>query len=371
MTDSETPPASHILTVAQTFAGGGVERAMLRLAGQWIAAGRRVSLLLGSGEGPLAAELPPGIHVHELGDRRYRAMAALPGLAQRIAPDVFFCPGNHYSGVAAWTRLSLGRAAPPIVCKISNALARPEMHGIGGWAYPHWLRLHPRFIDAFVAMTPGMAEETVRAMRVAPDRVHVIPNPPARRIADAAPVALPAGRFILGVGRLEPQKRWDRMIAALPRLPEDVTLVILGEGSLRDALAEQARALGLGARLWMPGHVGDPIPAMEAANLLVLTSDFEGVPGVLREAVALGTPVVATDSSVAVREIVDDPLRGTVVERDDDEGLVTAINAWLAPGRVRPTPPVETQADSAAAYLALFDALARQRAAERTHGSTG
>jgi glycosyltransferase involved in cell wall biosynthesis len=349
--------AEHILSCAQTLRGGGVERALLRMAAGWLGAGRRVTMVLGSDAGPLAAELPTGIELIHLDDPRYSALFALGDHVRAVRPDLIFCPGNHYSAVAAHARFRLGRACPPLVAKVSNALVRPEQGRIGAWAYRRWLRLHPRFLDHVVAMTPAMAEEAIAAMRMPDDRVSVIANPPAAPRPDAAPVPLPEGRYIVGVGRLEPQKRWDRLIDALPRLADrEVKLLILGEGSLRGRIEAQVAALGLEHRVAMPGHAGDPLPALAGASVAVLTSDYEGVPGVLREALSVGTPVVSTESSVAVREIVGTPELGTVVAREDATGLIAALDHWLEPGRARPA-SVVVSGDPIAEYLALFDQL--------------
>ena len=106
----------------------------------------------------------------------------------------------------------------------------------------------------------------------------------------------------------------------------------------------------------MPGHAGDPLPALAGATAAVLTSDYEGVPGVLREALSVGTPVVTTESSVAVREIITMPGHGVVVPREDPEALVAALNQLLDPNRARPT-PVTAAGDPIADYLHLFDQL--------------
>lgn len=353
--------ARHILTIAQRLQGGGVERAMLRMAAGWIQQGRRVTLVLGSREGPLAAEIPPGMEVREVGRADQRALLGLADHVRAAAPDLIFCPGNHYSGVTALARLRLGQSCPPVVAKVSNALVRPEQGALTAWGYRRWLRMHPRFIDHIVAMSPAMAAEAIAEMRMPPQRVSVIANPPATARADAVPIAVPQGRYLIGVGRLEPQKRWDRLIAALPRLADpDIQLLLLGEGGSRAALEAQVAALGLGGRVSMPGHAGDPLPALRGAALAVLTSDFEGVPGVLREALSVGTPVVTTESSVAVREIVSNPDLGTVIARDDAEGLVAALDDWLA-GRARPD-PVTASGNSIADYLALFDSLVEAKA---------
>jgi glycosyltransferase involved in cell wall biosynthesis len=345
--------ARHILTYAEDLRGGGVERAQLRLARGWLAAGRRVTLAIEDIAGPLAAELAEGLEIVTPS-----RLLTLPGVVRRLAPDVIFCPGNFYTGIAAWTRLRLGKTCPPIVAKMSNAPARADHGRLMHAAHQVWLARHGSFLDHLVAMTPATADEAALATRMI-GRTSVIPNPPAVPVTGTLP-DLPV-RFILGVGRLEPQKRWDRLIAALPLLADQtIPLVILGEGSERGAIEAQIHALSLGKRVFLLGHSSDPLPIMARAAVLVLTSDYEGVPGVLREALSVGTPVISTDSSAAVAEIIDRPELGTVIARDDAAALVGALDAWLEPTRQRPEPVPQPGADSAERYLALFDRLVRR-----------
>ncbi len=345
--------AGHILSFAQTLKGGGVERALLRLAGQWAARGRRVTLVIGDPAGPLAGELPTGVELLDGGGGGYLAMTrAVVGAVRATRPDLIFCPGNHYTGAAALLRPF---ADAPIVAKLSNALAGTH-RGATGLGYRGWLRLHPGFVDHLVAMTPASAGEARALMWMPADRISVIANPPAGRRADVMQIPLPAGRFILGAGRLAPQKRWERLVAAMPAMPADVSLAILGEGPERAAIEAQAAALGIADRVHLPGHAADPLPAMAAATVVALTSDHEGVPGVLREALGEGTPVVSTDSSVAIPELIDSPAKGTIVPRGDAAALVAALDRWLSPGAVRPE-PTPAAGDPAGDYLTLFDDL--------------
>lgn len=349
---ADRPPA-HIVSYVQHLDGGGVERALLRLAGGWVAAGRRVTIVAGDAGGPLAAEWPDGVERIDLGSRSMlalaRAVAGTPG-------DLLFCPGNHYSGTAALARMSGHWRGRPVVAKLSNTLERHDQGALTRIGYRAWLRQHPRLFDRLVALTPALADEAARLTGMAGDRIAVIANPPAQPIADAIPVAVPPGRFVLGVGRLAPQKRWDRLIAALPALPGDVALLILGEGAERAALERQVATLGLGDRVMLPGHATDPLPAMAAARVLALTSDFEGSPGVLAEAIAQGTPVVATASSPAVAELIPGPGHGTIVAVGDHHALVTALTSAL--DQPRPA-PLRSGGDPVADYLALFDALTK------------
>lgn len=350
--------AQHIFTFAESFVGGGVERALLRLIADWVAEGRRVTLALGTSAGPLAAELPDGVDVIERGSASYLGlMLATTGLVRRVRPDVIFCPGNYYSLYAAWLRLRLGRECPPIAIKVSNTLDRPDMRLLR-LPYRWWLARHPRFADRMVAMSPYLAHEIATLMRMPADRVRVVADPAPLIPPDTgAPDGLPSAPFLIGVGRLTAQKRWDRAVKALAQLGDDARLLILGEGEDRRQLEALRDRLGLGGRLVMPGYVADPMAAMRRAAAMVLTSDFEGVPAVLREAVAVGTPVIATESSPAVRAVIGEPSRGTVLARDDMAGLVAAMRHWLSPDTPRPA-PLDAECTSGRDYLAVFDELA-------------
>lgn len=351
-------PAQHILSFARDLSGGGVERALLRLAGAW-ARTRRVTLVLGRAVGPLRSELSAEVELIDLGVSGIVPLArALPDVVRGVRPDLLFCPGSDYTSSAAWTRLRLGRAAPPLVAKQSNAVRRGDHGALADRAHRAWLALHGRFLDHLVAMTPALADAAARATGMS-GRVSVIPNPPSAATGDTALPPLPE-RFILGVGRLVPQKRWDRLVAALPCLP-GVALVLAGDGPERAALAAQAARLGVADRLQLLGHVRDPLPLMARARVLALTSDYEGAPGVLAEALSVGTPVVATLSSPAVPELVHGPVLGQVVARDDAAGLAAALRHRLDPATPRPPPQPRPGADSADRYLSLFDALVTGR----------
>ena len=205
-------------------------------------------------------------------------------------------------------------------------------------------------------MTPATAAETIAATGMRPDRIDVIANPPALPIPGAGDIGLPTERFVLGVGRLAPQKRWDRLIGALPELQDrEILLVLIGEGAERERLFVQAQSLGVGHRVLMPGYAADPLPALTRAAVVALTSDYEGVPGVLLEARGVGTPVIATDSSPSIAEIISHPRIGSIVPRDDPAALVAALDYWLAPGTEPPAAVAPPGVDSVERYLELFD----------------
>jgi glycosyltransferase involved in cell wall biosynthesis len=132
---------------------------------------------------------------------------------------------------------------------------------------------------------------------------------------------------IVGVGSLEPRKRWDRLLRAareLKRRGYDFQVRIVGTGSLRESLTHQAQTLGVDDRVELVGYSGDIRSVLTNANFMVHTSDSEGYPNVIMEAMACGRPVVATDAG-DVPVLIEDGKTGFVVPRGDDATLLARI----------------------------------------------
>lgn len=134
---------------------------------------------------------------------------------------------------------------------------------------------------------------------------------------------------LLAVGRLVRQKRMDRFVRILatlrPKAKVPVSALVIGEGPLRPALEQQAKGLGLlPDGIEFRGRVSDMRPVYQEADILVLTSDYEGTPNVVLEAMASGLPVVATGVG-GVPDIIQHGKNGFLVDRNDEEGAARAI----------------------------------------------
>ena len=112
---------------------------------------------------------------------------------------------------------------------------------------------------------------------------------------------------VLAVGRLVPQKDFAMLIEAFRRIVPVCRLVILGEGPLRAQLEGRVRELGLEDWICLPGWVENPWAFMSRARLFVLSSQHEGLPGALIQALACGCPAVSTDCPTGPSEILEDP----------------------------------------------------------------
>lgn len=199
-------------------------------------------------------------------------------------------------------------------------------------------RWYPK-ADAVIVPSQGLAEEMRKKVAVMPERLHFIENPivtPELSAMADEPVDDPWLRekrspVILAVGSLEPRKDFATLLRAFARLRNRIPcrLIILGEGGERRRLEALAKELDVNGGLRLPGYELNPYRYMRRADAFVLSSRREGSGAVLVEALACGTPVVATDCPVGPAEILRDGEIGPLVAVGDEVALASAIEHVL------------------------------------------
>ena len=148
---------------------------------------------------------------------------------------------------------------------------------------------------------------------------------------DRRPSRTPGAPRLLAAGRMVSQKRFDVLLRAFALSGHvDANLTILGDGPVRPALERLALSLGIADRVDMPGFVGDTVAWLSRADLFLLSSDYEGLPAVLIEALACNVPVVTTDSFLAARELLGGCKSCAVVPIGDPQALADGIDRCLA-----------------------------------------
>jgi glycosyltransferase involved in cell wall biosynthesis len=207
--------------------------------------------------------------------------------------------------------------------------------------YPRWARLEAaiaRRADAVITVSEHSRRELVAA-GVPPHRVHVVLQGIATPAQTAGwPEAWPAaGLRLLHLGRLEPRKRPGvalDTLAALRRSDVTASLVVAGEGPLGPALAERARACGMGdaVRFLGPVSEADKWRLYDSADVLLFASTLEGFGLVVAEAQSRGVPVIAA-AGTATAEALDPDRSGFLVPPDGE--LFAARARELADGERR------------------------------------
>jgi glycosyltransferase involved in cell wall biosynthesis len=195
-----------------------------------------------------------------------------------------------------------------------------------------------------VAVSPGVGEDLAENFGIDQSRLRVIPNPvDLSRIAALAGEEVAEDLFaegtpvILAVGRLSREKGHDTLLKAFARVRETTPakLALVGEGQEEESLRRLSRSLGVEADVAFLGYQANPFRYMRRSALLVLPSLYEGFGLVLVEAMACGTPVVATRSYRGIEAIVEHERTGLLVEVGDDEALAAAMVRLLGDAGLR------------------------------------
>lgn len=322
-----------ILTILHDLSAGGSERVALRLAAEWRRLGQESELLLVASDGKAA--IPPEVPVRRLPrdvprslTSRFRVAGALRVAVEAAAPDIVFLPGNWHFALARG--IARARPRPVIVAKLSNPPIPSLFPGAGPFAVGA-LRALLRPVDALAFWPGSLAPELARLLPGL--RLEPVPNPPISLVpSPRQPRPEDRRRHVLVAGRLVPQKNVALAIEAfaLAAGRRDLHLTIAGDGPERPALEGLAARLEPGGRVRFLGHVADLGPALAAADLLLLTSRYEGTPSVVFEALAVGVPVVATACAPILPHLLDRPGRGRIVRHGSASALAEAILAQLA-----------------------------------------
>ncbi|GMG84354.1 hypothetical protein LNKW23_35690 [Paralimibaculum aggregatum] len=320
------------------FAGGGAERAAITLARNFAAEGRRVELVVFSRRGPLVGDVPEDVVIVELGCTRARsAPRAIAGYVDRARPRVLLALMIH-TCVAASIGLRLARHRPRFVWSARNLPQEviAEMGPLRGAIFRRLLRGFAGMPDRVVTVSEGVGAALAELVPALAPKIVPIFNPvidPAK-VLPRRPRAPGTPPMVLAVGRLAPQKNYPLLLEAFALLRREMPakLVILGEGPDRAALEAQAAGLGIAGDLSMPGFVPDTAEWMARADVLAMSSRFEGLANVVPEAMAVGLPIVSTDWPPSAREVLEDGRWGRIVPLDDAPALAAALAETLRDG---------------------------------------
>lgn len=288
-----------IVFVINSLVGGGAERVMTTLLAHSNDRAREFDISLAVlDDEPRAFDVPDWLTVHQL-DCRHGTVASirqLGNLIRRTAPSatlsfltrsnvasvIASLRGSHRSIISERTSTSahLGRGVRPAITKMMIRAFYPRASRV-------------------IAPSQDIAAKLQSDFGVRAQRIDVIPNPvdvEALQRASADDTAFEVGGdYVMALGRLVPVKNYELLIRAFAAAAIPGRLVIAGDGPERAHLESVARELGIADRLVLPGFLQNPYRALKGARVFALSSNVEGFPNALLEALALEVPVVATN----------------------------------------------------------------------------
>jgi glycosyltransferase involved in cell wall biosynthesis len=365
----------HVALLMANLEGGGIQRSMLHLARALADRGHRVDLVLYKAQGEFVDSVPSAIRVVALetasrwmgGLHALRAAPeyliqlampvllplkpqsttrCLPALARYLReerPAVLFSAHTYLNFVALWARRLAGLSVRTVISErihLSSHLRDGAKRRKWRWRFivPLLRRMYPE-ADRIIAVSRGVADDLMTLGGLPSELVTTVYNP----VVDSelakkaeAPIDHPwfvpgAPPVIIAAGRLAEQKDFPTLLQAFAqvRAQRQVRLLLLGEGEMRRKLEALARELGVDQDVSLPGFTSNPFAYMARAAVFVLSSAYEGLPGVLIQALACGCPVVSTNCPGGAAEILEDGQYGRLVPVGDPAAMAQAIISTL------------------------------------------
>lgn len=316
--------------------GGGAERVVLAQARELVRRGFAVDLVLAFSGGALLDLVPSEVRKIELKARR---------LAASFWPLVRYLRSQKPDALHAtmWPSTVIAIAAHRFVQSKARLVVSDQVtlsRQVTGKRQRALLKKSVRILyplaDVRVQCSAVAADDLAELSGLQRDSIDVITNPvePPAMIVTRPDIdalwGIPRGERILTVGGLKDQKNHGNLLRAFARVGRPrAKLMILGEGPLRPRLEKLAVELGVSDRLVMPGFALDQWPYLASADLFVLSSDYEGFPLVLAEAMAAGLRVISTDCPSGPAELLENGKFGRLVPCRDPEALAGAIGEAL------------------------------------------
>jgi glycosyltransferase involved in cell wall biosynthesis len=321
--------------------GGGAERSVLQVASALLERGHPVELVLANKSGPYVEHIPANMPVYDFG--KENTIKSLPSLRKYLATNKPRCVLGALEKANVTLQLAtIGLARKPkVIVSIRNSLGEENsvltgrkdrlLLKLAKFLYPKASGIH--------AVSKGVATQTAQFLNIPIDRITVIYNPVINESLLAAAQGpetdlwlQPANETIVAAGRLNHQKDFSTLLRAFQLVKKGghpAKLIIFGEGELRTQLETEVYELGLDEDVRLPGFAQNPFPHFRAARMFVLSSRYEGLPGVLIQAMACGAPVVATNCPSGPEEILEQGELGELVPVGDHVNLAAAIQREL------------------------------------------
>ncbi|MEZ6119676.1 MAG: glycosyltransferase family 4 protein [Pirellulaceae bacterium] len=332
-------PKRRLSLVISSLRLGGAQRVLVTLAREWIRQGHAVSFVTNAGADQDFYSLPKSVRRESLnlecsnqsrlsrviapGKRILRLRRAL----QRQRPDVVisFCDRTNLETLLA-TR---GINVPVIVSERTNPHQNPQH-----WPWPLLRRQLYPLASCMVVQTTAVGRHT--QSHAPGTRVTTIANP-LRPLAENSPQTNRL-ETIVAVGRLDPCKGLDTLIAAFATIHERYpswTVQIIGEGSERTALTALVAKLNLQHRIHFVGQTQHPEEYLATAGIYVLPSRWEGFPNSLLEAMAAGCPCLAADCDFGPAELIHHGKNGLLTPVDDATTLASHLEQLMTDAKLR------------------------------------
>lgn len=330
------------ITIIMThLSGGGAERVMLLLAKGLANKGFKIDFIVGNTSNYKAEKWPDNIHLIDLNVSRF--IYALPKLVRlfRGYNTDYVLSALKLVNVLTICAAKIALLEAEIVISEHSTISEKILNAEnikGKYIIPFLMKVTYPWATKIVSVSKGVADDLAQTIRINRQNIDVIYNPVIEdQMFDMANEPISHRWFegdipvIMGIGRLIKVKNFSLLIKAFTKVRKNrkCKLIILGEGEKRPQLKKLVKNLNMESEVALPGFYDNPYAYLSRADLFVLSSNVEGLPTVLIEALAFEIPVVSTDCPSGPEEILENGKWGTIVPRNNVEAMAKAMDKGL------------------------------------------
>lgn len=330
-----------VVFIIHALHSGGAQRVIVNLLNNISRDKFDIHLIVLKAEGSMLGDISSDVIIHDLGNPSIRKvffkfLKKIYGLK----PHIVFSGIGHINGLLSPFIPILSRLIPHKVYWVVRETSIASIHienDSNSWLYRFLYRNFYKNFNQIICQSHYMKQDLIKSFNITKEKMVVINNPidivkverlsfeKMRKDFDVNNIN------ILAVGALRKEKRFDLLLETFARLDKNrYRLTIVGDGEMYSSLRELSLELGIEDEVSFTGQQANPYNYMKNADILVLTSAYEGFPNVLLEANSCGTPVLAFNAPGGVSEIVKEGLNGYLVSYLDVNAMASTILSFDA-----------------------------------------
>ncbi len=330
----------HIAFFLAAFSQGGAQSVMVNLANSMAKKGLRIDFIAADCTGPFLNQVDSQVNIIDLKTKRMsRSLFGLVAYLKQAKPDILLSTQKHTNITACLTKFFLKTKTKIVLRESSTPSKSYEQCTIKNKIVYQIAKLFYPYADYFIGQSDGLSRDFMTFYNVLEEKLATIPNPIiSKKIIELSEAPCDHPWFqeetpiLMSIGRSCVAKDFATLIRAfsIVRKQKACRLIILGAMASENAaifnnLKKLIKELGVAADISFPGFKDNPFPYLRKAKVYVLSSIYEGLPGALIQAMAMGCNVVATDCPNGPKEIIDRGESGILVPVKDFKKLAAGI----------------------------------------------
>lgn len=321
---------SLFLVIPTIRQGGGAARVFMALINNLDRSKYKISLVVNTLEKYNMPDLPEDVDIFELGFTKSRySIFVLCKIIYKHKPDIVLSTMGHFNLLIGLFKILLPNKTT-FIARETNTVSIKNKFQPYPKLFDFMYKVFYKKFDCIIAQSNYMKDDLIKNYKIPKEKIIVINNPIDTKFIDSKMSNVHKRKHnnvlkLIAIGSISYQKGYDLLIRALALLKINFHIEILGEGKLDNEMRGLIKKYSLSKKVDFTGYVNNPYEKLANANIMLLSSRYEGFPNSVLEANYCGVPVVAFNSPGGVSEIIKDGFNGFLVNNGDCEDFANKI----------------------------------------------